>query len=183
MHWLRRVLGGPAQPPYAAGDSPPELAADLIETEQMAAELVDYLLGNRLFRQIVVETPAGPRRPKMTLGGLYERIQALSAAAALGPGDRRRLAQVVEAWEAARRRYPDQVQEKVQRELQSFLQSWKYYLAQRATNPERWQEEYEVESRNRQRVLTVLRLLGPAAPAGLIEDLAALEEESVVSGQ
>lgn len=178
MDWLRNHFGGPAQPPYPASDSAPELAADLIETEQMAAELVDYLLGNRLFRQIVVETPVGTRRPKMTLGSLYERIQALQAAEALGPGDHRRLAEVVEAWAAARRRYPDQVQQKLHRELQSFLQNWKYYLAQRAGNPERWQEEYEVELRNRQRVLTVLQLLGPAAPSGLLEDLAELEKDA-----
>ncbi len=174
MNWLQRLFGSRPPSPFPSCDSSPDLAADLLEVEAMAGELVDYLLSNRLFWQIDVATPLGERQPKMTLGGLYERLKQLEAAD-LGPGDRRRLAAVSEAWAAARRRYPAQVTAKLKRELDSYVKNWKYYLDQRARDPERWQEEYEVELRNRRRVELVLRLLGPEAPAGLLEELAELE--------
>jgi hypothetical protein len=143
----------------------------------MAAELEDYLLGDRLFRQIVVETPAGTRRPKMTPGCLWERIQHLQSAADLGPEDRKRLAAVQDAWNTARRLYPDQFKRKLRRELDSYLKNWRYYLEQRASDPERWEADLQAESRNRRRVELVLRLLGPDAPYGLLDDLETLEQD------
>jgi hypothetical protein len=173
MNWLKRMFSfGPTLP---ASDSPPELAAELIEAEAMAAELVDYLLSNRLFWQLSVETPLGSQQPKLTLGGLWERMKELEAASELGAGDRRRLAVVNTAWEDARRRYPPQFSEKLKRELESYLKNWRYFLDQYARDPERWREEYEVELRNRRRVELVLRLLGPDAPAGVLDDLAEWE--------
>lgn len=172
---LKRLLFPPrALPP---SDSPPELAATLLEAEKMAAELPDYLLGKQLFRQIAVDTPLGYRQPKMTLGGLVERIESLAAEPRLGPGDRRRLQAVQEAWAQAQHRYPEQVREKLRRELKSYLHSWKYFLAQRANNEDKWKQEYPFEVRNKQRVKLVVRLLGAAAPAGILEDLEALEPE------
>ncbi|HEY54230.1 MAG TPA: hypothetical protein G4N94_12330 [Caldilineae bacterium] len=175
MTWLKNLFN-PA-PPYPPSDSPPALAAELIEAEAMAAELDDYLLGDRLFRQIVVETPAGTRRPKMTLGCLWERIQHLQNAADLGPQDRKRLAAVQEAWDTARRLYPDQFKRKLRRELDSYLKNWRYYLEQRASDPDRWEADLQAELRNRRRVELVLRLLGPDAPYGLLEDLETLEQD------
>lgn len=176
MDWLKSLLS-PTHP-LPTSDSPPELAAELIEAEAMAAEIVDYLLSDRLFWQISVETPLGTQQPKMTLGGLWERVKTLEAAAALGPGDSKRLAAVKEAWEDARRRYPPQFTDKLKRELDSYLKNWRYYLDQLARDPERWREEYEVELRNRRRVELVVRLLGPDAPAGILEDLAELEAQA-----
>ncbi len=179
MDWLKRVLS--PNPPLPASDSPPELAAELIEAEAMAAEIVDYLLSDRLFWQLSVETPLGSQQPKMTLGGLWEQIKRLEAAAALGPSDRQRLAAVTTAWEDARRRYPPQFTDKLKRELDSYLRNWRYYLDQVSRDPERWRDEYEVELRNRRRVEVVLRLLGPDAPAGILDDLVKLEAQA--SGQ
>ncbi|RME85320.1 MAG: hypothetical protein D6775_03125 [Caldilineae bacterium] len=176
MKRLRDLLL-PPEPSFPPSDSPADLAADLLETEKMAEELVDYLLGNRLFRQIVVETPMGVRRPKMTLGGLWERIQHLEAAEALGPADRKRLEAVKETWSEAMRRYPDQARAKLRSELKSYLHNWQYFLRQARNNPERWREEYDVEIRNKRRIQTVVHLLGKHAPEGLLEDLEKLEAE------
>lgn len=175
MNWLRSLFANPNHPTLPISDSPPEMTAELMEAEQAANELVDYLLSDRLFWQIVTDTPAGVRRPKMTLGGLWERIRRLQAAPELGPNDRNRLAVVQAAWDAARRRYPAQFTLKLKRELDSFLKNWKYYLEQHASDPERWQQEYDVEVRNRERVVLITQLLGPEAPPGLLEDLAMLE--------
>jgi len=175
MNWLRGLFD--AEPPYPASDSPSELAAELIEAEAMTNEIGDYLLGDRLFRQIVVETPVGTRRPKMTLGNLWERILHLQAASDLGSKDQERLAVVENVWHSAKNLYPDPFRRKLQRELDSYLKNWKYYLDQRAQDPDRWDADYQVELRNRQRVSLVLILLGSDAPCGIMDDLESLEKE------
>lgn len=173
MDWLKRAFSPTQRLPVS--DSPSELAAEMIEAEAMAAELVDYLLSDRLFWQISVETPLGSQQPKMTLGGLWERMKQLEATDELGAGDRQRLAAITAGWEDARRRYPAQFTEKLKRELDSFLKNWRFYLDQYGRDPERWREEYDVELRNRRRVELVLRLLGADAPVGVLEDLAEME--------
>jgi hypothetical protein len=176
MNWLRNILGSKTKTAFPPSDSPPELATTLLEAEGMAGELDDYLRGKRLYRGISVETPLGTQRPQMTLGGLFERMELLTEAEELGPDDTRRLSAIQEAWDEARGRYPEQFQEKLRREHDSYLRNWKYYLEDLARDPERWKEEYEVETRNRRRVELIRRIMGPEAPPGLA-DLDELEED------
>jgi len=176
MNWLKNILGIRTEAAYPPSDSPTELAVTLLEAEQMARELEDYLSGDPLFRQISVETPLGTRRPKMTLGGLFGRIEQLAEAEELGPNDGQRLKAIQEAWDVARGRYPEQFQEKLRREHDSYLKNWKYYLENLARDPDRWKEEYEVETRNRRRVERIRRIMGAEAPPGLA-DLDELEKD------
>ena len=176
MNWLKNILGIRTKATYPPSDSPPELAATLLEAEQMAGELDDYLRGHPLYRQIWVETPLGTRRPQMTLGGLFDRLEHLAEAEELGPNDDQRLSAIQEAWAAARGRYPKLFQEKLGREHDSYLRNWRYYLENLARDPERWEEDYEVELRNRRRVELIRRMMGPEAPPGLA-DLDELEED------
>ncbi len=178
MSWLKKLFGSEhTSDRSAATDSPPELAARLLEAERMADQLEDYLLSDRLFWQISVETPLGTRQPKMTLGALYERIQYLEAhEKELGPNDRARLAKIRQAWEEAQKQFPEQWREKLRREFKSYMHNWKYFLEQRASNPERWAQEYKFEVRNRERARLVLQLLGPEAAADLMEEYKTIEE-------
>ncbi len=164
MSWLQKLFGKQHPSSVPPTDSPPELAAMLLEAEAMADQLEDYLLSDRLFWQISVETPLGTRQPKMTLGSLYERIQTLeSQIEQLGPNDRTRLERIKQAWEEAQRRFPAQWKEKLRREYKSYMHNWQYFLEQRAADPERWAQEYRFEVRNRERARLVLRLLGSDA--------------------
>jgi hypothetical protein len=177
MSWLRKLFGKEADKPSSPPtDSPPELAAKLLEAEKMASQLEDYLLSDTLFWQISVETPLGTRQPKMTLGSLYERMQRLDARQAeLGPNDRARLASIQRAWDEAQARFPEQWREKLRREFKSYLHNWQYYLEQRSSS-ERWAQEYKVEVRNRERARLVLRLLGPEASSDLMKEYKTVEE-------
>ena len=58
------------------------LDTTLAVTQAMADELTDYLMGDNLYRQLVVKTPSGTKQPKMTIGALLESIRA----PALGKG-------------------------------------------------------------------------------------------------
>lgn len=178
MSWLKKLFGkDTAQQSAIPTDSPPELAAKLLEAEKMADELEDYLLSDKLFWQISVDTPLGTRQPKMTLGSLYERIQDLERHVdELGPNDSRRLQQIKLAWEEARQRFPQQWQDKLRREFKSYMHNWRYFLEQRASNPERWSQEYKFEVRNRERARLVLRLLGPDASADLLKEYETVEK-------
>ncbi len=178
MSWLKKLFGRDhkldALPPT---DSPPELAARLLEAEKMADQLEDYLLSDKLFWQISVETPLGTRQPKMTLGALYERIQFLREHQhELGPNDQARLKKILHAWEEAKKQFPQQWQEKLRREYKSYMHNWKYFLEQRSSNPERWAQEYKFEVRNRERARLVLNLLGPEAAADLMKDYETIEK-------
>ena len=176
MSWLQKLFGKQPDTETTATDSPPELAAVLLEAEKMADELEDYLLSDKLFWQISVETPLGTRQPKMTLGSLYERLAFLSEHRdELGPKDQARLQKIQRAWDEAHRQFPSQWQEKLRREFKSYMHSWKYFLEQRAYNPESWAQEYKFEVRNRERARLILQLLGPEAAADLVKEYETVE--------
>ncbi len=170
MSWLQKLFGKSPDRAFTKTDSPPELAAKLLEAEKMADQLEDYLLSDRLFWQISVETPLGTRQPKMTLGSLYERIQFLEAHKnELGSNDFSRLIRIKRAWEEAQRQFPEQWEAKLRREFKSYLHNWKYFLEQRAANPEQWAQEYRFEVRNRERARLILQLLGPEKAGELMQ--------------
>ena len=106
-----------------------QLTNELVVAEAMASELSDYLLDDRLFRQIVVQVPLGTQQPKMTLGGLLSRLQMLQfRAAALEPAERSRVEQVAAAVDQARRTYRASWASFVRKEIKSNLDSWRWYM-------------------------------------------------------
>lgn len=183
MSWLKKLFGIAPHGNIPASDSPPELAAKLLEAEKMAEQLQDYLLSDKLFWQIVVETPLGTRQPKMTLGSLYERIQDIEAhQGELGPKDRVRLQKIQRAWDDARHKFPNQWQEKLRREFKSYMHNWQYFLEQRSSSDyERWMQEYKFETRNRERARLVIQLLGPDAASDLVKEYESVENRLDVS--
>lgn len=107
----------------------PKLAGELLVAQAMAQELPDYLLGDRLFRQIVVRTPSGTQQPKMTLGSLLSRFQLLGHfASSLEAGQQQQLSAVAAAIEDNRRIYRAQWVGFIQKELRSYLDSWRWYV-------------------------------------------------------
>lgn len=107
----------------------PKLATELMVAKAMAAELPDYLLGDRLFRQIVVKTPTGTQQPKMTLGNLLGRDRLLRHFAAdLDASQEQELAVVSATIEDNRRIYRAQWVGYIQKELKSYLDSWRWYI-------------------------------------------------------
>ena len=105
------------------------LTTELLVAEAMAAELTDYLLGDRLFRQIVVQSPLGTQQPKMTLGGVLSRLQLLQfRSAALAPEERTRVERLASAVDEARRTYRAPWESFLRKEIKSNLDSWRWYM-------------------------------------------------------
>lgn len=133
------------------------LVRTLLAVEQMVGELDDYFARDELFRQLVVHTPWGDELPKMSLGGLVERLQFLERHRdKLTPEERERLDRARAAYEEAVRLRRAQVAERLRREFKSYLQSWKWYLDELRDNPDK-ALDYRAEVHNRLRLTTVLK--------------------------
>ncbi len=132
------------------------LIRTLLAVEQMASELNDYLARSELFRQLVVHTPWGDELPKMSLGGLVERLQFLERHRDdLTPEERERLDRARAAYEEIVRYRRQEVAERLRREFKSFLGSWKWYLDELRENPDK-AADYRHEVHNRLRLTTIL---------------------------
>ncbi len=106
-----------------------QLETTLAITQAMADELTDYLLGDALYRQLVVKTPAGVMQPKMTIGALLENVQTLGwERAELTATQRNQLAAIEERIAVARGAFAVRWGALLRRELKALLDSWKWYV-------------------------------------------------------
>ncbi|MEZ4769870.1 MAG: hypothetical protein R2844_15740 [Caldilineales bacterium] len=148
----------------------------LAVTQAMADELADYLMGDRLYRQVMVQTPDGFKQPKMTIGALLENLQALQwQRDALSDAQRAALADIVDQVDINRSTFSDSWQALLRRELKALLDSWKWYLDDVARD-ETARENYASEARVRTRIDLVQRALaGDPQVAGERTELRALD--------
>ncbi len=136
------------------------LQDELLVAEVMAAELNDYFYRGELFHQVVVHTPHGELMPKMTLGGLWERLLDLRDHwTQLSPGEKRRWQVVEHAFSEAWAYHKEQAEVLLRREFESYLHSWRWYMEDLIDAPYRAGKNYAAEVHNRQR----LTLLGKLA--------------------
>lgn len=137
----------------------------LLVTEAMAKELSDYLLGDSLYRQLMVKTPQGVKQPKMTLGALLENLDVLRwAGPTLTAAQQGRLAELEAQVSLARTAFAASWREMLVRELRALLGSWRWYLDDADRNA-RARENYPSEAHIRTRLeLLAQELAGdPAA--------------------
>lgn len=128
------------------------LATTLAIAQAMAYELTDYLMGDSLYRQMMVKTPSGTKQPKMTLGALLEAVQSLHwQQSQLDVDQRQRLAAIDERISIDRGAFAAQWQAMLRRELKALLDSWRWYLQDVARN-EAAKEEYGNEAHIRTRI-------------------------------
>ena len=105
-------------------------------TQAMADELTDYLMGDNLYRQLIVKTSSGVKQPKMTIGALLENVQALGwEREHLGAEGQRQLADIEERTAIARGAFAAQWNALLRRELKSLLDSWRWYLDDASRDP------------------------------------------------
>ncbi len=106
-----------------------KLSTILQEAEAMVGALEEYLLGDKMFKQLIVHTSDGDRLPEMTLGGLLERVRHLDRfKERLASDEKERLDAVQERIEDARFRHKDRYAHWVEREFKGYLDSWHWYM-------------------------------------------------------
>ncbi|MCB0256039.1 MAG: hypothetical protein KDI55_20150 [Anaerolineae bacterium] len=138
-------------------DQNPETTLDI--TQAMADELTDYLMGDKLYRQVMVQTPDGFKQPKMTIGALLENLQDLAwQRDALNDEQQAALDGIVEQVNIGRNAFSDSWEALLRRELKALLDSWRWYLDD-VSRDEAARENYARESRVRTRIDLVQRAL------------------------
>lgn len=128
-----------------------QIDTTLAITQAMADELTDYLLGDNLYRQLIVKTPGGVKQPKMTIGALLENIQTLGwERDRLSAEQERQVEAIKESAVSARRTFSSQWGALLRRELKALLDSWRWYLDDAARDPdarERYAQEAHIRTR------------------------------------
>lgn len=128
-------------------------------TQAMAGELTDYVMGDSLYRQLVVKTPSGTKQPKMTLGALLEALELLSSEKmTLSAAQQTTLSAIEQQVDISRAAFAEQWQAHLRRELKGLLDSWKWYLDEAGANADA-RENYASEAHIRTRIDVVLRAL------------------------
>ncbi len=99
------------------------LDTTLAVTQAMADELTDYLMGDSLYRQLVVKIPTGTKQPKMTIGALLENLELLRwDKESLSTGQQKALAAIEQKIDLDRSAFAQQWQAHLRRELKGLLE-------------------------------------------------------------
>lgn len=152
----------------------------LATVAEMVDTFEDYLLGDDLYQQLKVSTPAGDRMPNMSAGSLLATLQDLHHAQQAGQltgEETGRLAELEDEFRHLTRRYPDAYRQKLTRELKSQLDSWRWFLQDCHDNPRRCRDDYPFEVRARSRAALLLDELGEQTPADQRARLNELDRE------
>ena len=137
-----------------------QIETTLAVTQAMADELTDYLMGDNLYRQLIVKTPGGVKQPKMTVGALLENVQSLEwEQERLSPEQGRQLQAIKDRIAIDRGAFAAQWRTMLWRELKALLDSWRWYLDDAGRDPDA-REAYSREAHIRTRIDLVQAALG-----------------------
>ena len=137
-----------------------QIETTLAVTQAMADELADYLMGDNLYRQLIVKTPGGVKQPKMTVGALLENVQSLEwEQERLSAEQGRQLQAIKDRVAVERGAFAAQWRTMLRRELKALLDSWRWYLDDASRDPDA-RETYGREAHIRTRIDLVQAALG-----------------------
>lgn len=157
-----------------------DLEATLETAEAFAAEFEDYLLSDRLYRQLTIGTGTGKRVLKMSAGSLLETLGDLTCAAEAGhlaAAQADRLRELSDAVSRLSRLYATRYRQKLARELKSQIDSWRWFLQDCLDDPTRCRDEYPFEVRIRNRIELLTDALGEHVPAEQMSRLQELDRQ------
>lgn len=136
-----------------------QIETTLAIADAMADELADYLMGDNLYRQLIVKTPTGVKQPKMTVGALLENVRNLEWEEAQLSGDqRRRLRDIKDRIALERGSFGAPWRTMLRREFKALLDSWRWYLDDAGRDPDA-RENYSREAHIRTRIDVVQEAL------------------------
>ena len=137
-----------------------QIADRLAIIQAMADRLPEYLMGDKLYQQMRVDTPGGAEYTSLTPGALLENIQDLRRQAeALTDVQREQLAVIERKVEHDRDALAPQWRGLLRRELRALLDSWNWYLDDVGVS-QRARDNYPSEVRLRTRIDLVGRAIG-----------------------
>jgi len=146
-----------AQSSYLLAADP---AVDLAVVTEMAHELQTYIVNDDLYRTVVVRTPAGEQRIRMTGGDLLARLYRLQHDRTnLTPEQQAQLDAVQSSVDDTIYSLRTRFHERLQRELSTRLNSLSWFLDDCNKDRQRCRVDFPFEIRNRQRIEEILKEL------------------------
>lgn len=150
---------------------------DLAVVRAMVEELQDYVLGDQVYRTLVIPTEHGQERVQSSGGDLLARLHKLHGQEALlTPEERRQLAELERQVEDITHRFREPWRALLVRELKARLNSLKWYLDEYEADPRSGRVNYPFEIRNRQRIAEIWKALQEDPPPGLADQIAAVDQ-------
>ncbi len=131
-------------------------ATDLAILESMVNRLEAYLEDDRLFKTITAYTPAGEQLVKLTIGAILERLDELKQRSDLSDEERQKLTTLAERVAAVKRRRPEAFYRKLAREVNSYADSWRWFLQSCEEGDRRCVQDYPFEVATRLRIQRLL---------------------------
>lgn len=141
-------------------------STDLQIVREMVSELENYIINEDLYRTVVIRTPTGDARLKMTGGDLLTRLYRLSRERArLSSAEQQELDALQAESERIIYSLKTRFQQRLVRELKARTDALKWYLDDAAQTPHEGKSNYPYEIRNRQRIEEIVKALGNHVPA------------------
>lgn len=151
-------------------------ATDLAIVQEMVNEFRDYILGEEVYRTLVIRTHLGEERVQSSGGDLLARLHKLQAQQAqLAPEQAQALADVQRQLDEVKRDFKTAFHDLLVREVKARLNSLKWYLDECQEDRRQCRIQYPFEIRNRQRIAEIWKEIAGDAPEGLRGQIDAID--------
>lgn len=151
-------------------------AEDLAVVREMANELQDYLLGDEVYRTLVVVTFQGEERIQSSCGDLLARLHKLAGQSKLlSPAQQDELTSIHRRIDATTKIMQDRYYALILREVRARLNSLNWYLDDCDEDRRQCRVQYPFEIRNRQRIHEMVKSLGDKLPSDVQAEIAAVD--------
>ena len=149
-----------------------ELEVELEIAEAMTGELEDYIIGDDLYRTVIVRTSSGDMRLNMSGGDLLARLGRLQGEReALSADEQKRLDMIRQNSDATIYSLNSRFMQRLNWELKARLDSLRWFMAECDEDGAKCRAEYPFEMRNRQRIEEIVKRLGDQAAPALLASL------------
>ena len=151
-------------------------AEDMSVVREMANEMQDYLMGEEVYRTLIVVTAQGEERIQSSCGDLLARLHKLDGQSRLlSQAQRDELTTIRRRIDASTKPMHVQYHRLIEREVRARLNSLQWYLDDCDEEHSQCLIQYPFEIRNRQRIAEMVKALGEKLSAEIQAEIAATD--------
>jgi hypothetical protein len=161
-----------------------EPAIDLAVVREMASEFEKYIVGDDVYRTLIVKSHRGEEMVKSSGGDLLARLHKVGAQYdELTPEQQHELENLRRRLDESFRDYRSRFHELLAREAKARLNSLKWFLDECRQDRRQCRIQYPFEIRNRQRIAEIWKLLSANPPEGLKAEIDTIDRQIRGMGQ
>lgn len=151
-------------------------AEDLAVVREMTNELQDHLLGNEVYRTLVIVTAQGEERIQSSCGDLLGRLRKLDGQSRLlSAAQKDELTAIRRRMDATINSLQGRYQNLLEREMRARLNSLQWYLDDCDEDRRQCRVQYPFEIRNRERIAEMAKALGDRLPSDIQAEIASVD--------